>query len=234
MYFGTSFPTSQRDRLSPSSGLKSMLCREERSQIWGEDRREHKAGAPHLIVIYAKVKGLHCASHSKPVTCIHFGCRLNLLTLPCKSGPAIVFRGSCSLFPLPWLHWLSPPAVSEWVSEWVLAWMCLFLRFAVPKAEGTVRNKWQARCAVIEMLSSLNYEIPNVVVSVVVFSVLCTRICPPTLQRESADWSILRKTVIILHLVLYVWATCFVALREKYILWTWRLLSAGIWHRVVW
>jgi len=111
--------------------------------------------------------------------------------LPDESGLTIVCRGPCSLFPLPWIPWLSSPAVSEWVS----AWMCLFLRFAAPKADGAARIKWQARCAVIEMLSSVNYEIPNVMAPVLL-KIFCPFIYPPPpSQKENPQTEVCYRTL---------------------------------------
>ena len=109
---------------------------------------------------------------------------------------------------------------SEWVSEWVSAWMCLFLRFAAPKADGAARIKWQARCAVIEMLSSVNYEIPNVMAPVL-FKIFCPFICPHPPQKENpAVWNMLQNIIIILRLVVCECANWVLGLREAYI-WTW-------------
>ena len=56
-----------------------------------------------------------CQSRGTPGYFVLNAGRTCLYYLPYESGPTIVCRGPCSLFPLPWIPWLSPPAVSEWV-----------------------------------------------------------------------------------------------------------------------
>jgi hypothetical protein len=67
--------------------------------------------------------------------------------LPYESGLTIVCRGPCSLFPLPWLPWLS--SCSEWVSECVDVFVSQICRpkggrCCTKQVASEMRSNWNA------------------------------------------------------------------------------------------
>ena len=136
--------------------------------------------------------------------------------LPYESGLTIVCRGPCSLFPLPWIPWLSP-AVSEWVSECVDVFVSQICRpkggrCCTNQVASEMRSNWNA--VVSELRNSKCHGACSVQ------NLLSLHLPPPPTKGNPAVWNMLQNIIIILRLVVCECANWVLGLREAYI-WTW-------------